>query len=645
MDPEIADLLEDEDSEFHQKVLSTSLDLLRLSKNHMGSYYQAWDNADLNFRLKRQADEEDVAAGRRKEPTKSTIPFAYPQILTFVAFCMILFNQREYFYTLKGTGPEDQANPDQSGSPERDAQKCLQRDLNKNKWNATLYQLLLNLAKFGLSIAKASWDEQKVVVPMQEKVEGGLSMAGMEVEESYQEVEREKTVFLGNRVESISPYHFYPDTRLPITRFQEGEFCAMEMEFSMTRFSDYEADGLAVGLDKIRDLNSARSVDMDTFYSNCRFRCVSPDTNFGLDAQGSNASAGMMILTEMQRWIRPADFKLEDGSHPFGKSKKAQLFVVWIANWNRVVRIEPIGYLHNQFTYSVGQFNHDQQKVVNEGLAEILEPMETTASWLLNSRIASVRKNVDARMFVDPQSVEWQDIVQRRPVIRMKPTARGTVDNWFKQIQVTDVTQNHMQDISTLWGISQNASGISENMLGQFSAGRRDATQSKAVASGASARMKMVASVVWEVLFGDLGQQMLVNQQDGFTLEEFQKIVGKDADEARFAAFNKRSEGILGSYDFEMFDGTLPSENGYVAQSMQELFLGMMTNPQAYVLLQTEPFRTLLVEIAELRGIRNPTRLLPQKLSASNIESITGAPEAGTGGPAQPTGQPGAAAV
>lgn len=639
MDKKVAAALVDDNGEFHSAILTTSLALLKTSKQMMGSYYPAWDLSDNNFRLKRMVDESDVSAARRKEPMKTTLPFAHPQVLTFVAFCMLLFTQRDYFFEIEGSGPEDEDSP--GHSPERDAQDVLERDLRHNKFIAQLYQLLLDLGKFGIAVVKPSWDEKKVMATIQQSTQPGQTMAGQDVGSQMEEVEVEKTVYLGNRLDPISPYHWYPDTRIPMTRFQEGEFCADELEYSMERLGDWEADGLAVGLDKIRDLNSIKQ-EADIFYTNCRFGSVSPDMSQNMgDVKGTQ---GMAIITEMQRWITPDKFseKHQGVGDLLGEGKRPQLYLIWIANWSRVIRFEKMEYLHKEFTYCAGQFSHDQHRVVNEGLAELLEPIETMATWFLNSRVASVRKNVDSKMFLDPQSVEWSDVVERKPVIRMKPTARGTVDQWFKQIQVTDVTQGHMQDIQVLWQFAQAASGISENMLGQYSAGRRDATQSKAVASGASGRMKMVASVVWEVLFSSMGQQMLTNLQDGLTIEEFRKIVGDDADDKRFADFNKRTEGVIGAYDFSIFDGTLPSEKGYQAQTMQELFLGMFSNPQAVMMLQTEPFRSLLVEIASLRSIRHPERFLPPVQQPTNVTNIQPNPGAGpTQPPQQAPGTPG----
>jgi len=54
--------------------------------------------------------------------------------------------------------------------------------------------------------------------------------------------------FIGNRVYSISPYHFFPDVSLPLSRYQEGEYCGSEDIFS---YSSMQAQGTLFNLDKI----------------------------------------------------------------------------------------------------------------------------------------------------------------------------------------------------------------------------------------------------------------------------------------------------------------------------------------------------------------------------------------------------------
>jgi len=77
--------------------------------------------------------------------------------------------------------------------------------------------------------------------------------------------------------------------------------------------------------------------------------------------------------------------------------------------------------------------------------------------------------------------------------------------------------------------------------------------------------------------------------------------------------------------ELEFFDGTAPSEKGYIAQSMQELLLGLLENPQAAMMVTQEPFRSLIVEIADLRGIRSPERFLPPPVP-TNVMAMPNAP-------------------
>jgi hypothetical protein len=578
-------------------LLSSSLALLKTSKDYVTTLYPQWDVSDLDFRLQRFADDADKKAERRKEPKKVVLPFAHSQVLTFVAFCILLYNQRPNFFEVSGTGPED------NGTPESDAQKVLTRDLKASKFNSVLYQLLLDLGRWGLCVAKTSWEVKQATVLTEAMQPAGVSMSGSPIPAQPLVETKRQTTFMGTKITPISPYHFFWDVSFPLTRFQEGEFCASEDEYSKTRLKALQAQGVIVNLDSVETAKQEWS-ESSRFHRTDRAQSIST-----VRMLASDKAAGTVVITEMQRWIVPADYEID--GEKLGPEDHPVLYLFWIGNWNTILRLEPLNYPHDQFTYDVGQFSHDQHKLVNEGLAELVKPMQDIAGWLLNSRVASVRKIVDSRLFVNPQAVEMQDLVDRKPVIRIKPTAMGTLDMFVKQLNVSDTTQGHMQDIQTVWGFVQTLTGTNENSTGQFSGGRRDATQSRAANAGAASRNKSVATVLWEVFFDPMGQKMLANAQGALTLEEFQRIVGKDADETRFAAFNKRAEGVQNSYDFTLFDGTLPSEKGFIAQSMQELLLGLFENPMAQQLLQDPTFRNLLLRICELRGIPNAASLLP----------------------------------
>jgi hypothetical protein len=634
MDDRIKSWLEDTDGDKYKKLLESSRNMLKMSKDAMSSQYAGWDAIDEAFRLKRMPDKQDHAAAKRNEPMKLAVPYTYPQVMTFVAYLMLLYYQRDSFYEVTGTGPED------TGSPEKDATACLDRDTKKNKWHSIVYQVALDIGRFGLGIIKTSWEERTANVMQQQPKPAGTTSQGVRIAPTTELVKKKAVVYQGNKASSVSPYHFFPDTRLPLTRFQEGEFCASEDEYSMTRLRQLEADGIVTNVDKIKSLGGLDGM-LSGMLEMTRMGGFNSNTDTMSPLVDRSQSEGMVVLSEIQRWITPSKFVIgPNDDDVLDKSRTTpELWVIWLGNWDTVLRFEAMDYPHNEFTYDVGQFSADQHQTINEGLGALLGPIQDVAAFMLNSRITSIRKMIDNKLIVNTQFIETKDLESRSPIIRTKAgMTLGSVDQYVHQLKLQDVTTGHVTlDMPMLWQMAKDATGIGDNVLGSYSTGRRDATQARAVNAGAASRLKTVALVIWETLLEPCGQKMLCNLQAGLSIEEFRKIVGDDADDARFAAFNKREQGILNAYDFNLFDGTSPTEKGYIAQSMQELLLGMWENPMAMQMLQYPPFRALLTEICNLRGVKHPERFLPEAPNPNAIQFNPAAnPGAGTAQPAVP---------
>lgn len=630
----------DSKNEFHTDFLKLCLGFLGQSKGAMGAYYGAWDEADRIFRTRTIKDEQDRKAAQRREPAKILLPFTRAQILTFVSFGFLQLNQRDTFYELQGTGPEDEQKAEQ------DAEDVLARECKRNKWNAFLNQSLLDCARFGICVAKVFWEEKTKVVTSQQPVEAGETVAGEPTLPTTQDVTEPTVVSQGNRVIPISPFRFYPDTSRPLSRFQEGDFCGSEDVYSYTTLKSMEAGGEIVGTEDIKPLSSMQNSEM---FSHSRFgKMAGLESSQRGQVRGvqSGAKTGPIVVTELQMWLIPADTKLGGSEETLGPEKERKLYLVWLGNWSRILKVEEMGVEHDQFTYQLGQFTEDQNTLLNEGMAELIGPLQETATWFINSRISNVKKTLyGGIMVVDDSLVEYSDLQNRSQVIRLKPNAKGRLDattNGIRQIDIKDSTSGHVADVETLWKFVQVLSGASENAMGQYSGGRRDATQSRAVNQGASARLKTIIWVLWETFFEPIGKMMLFNAQQSLTSETFAKIVGEAVDPARFEQFHKRDVLSLDNYDFEMFDGTSPSEKGYIAQTMQDLFLGMFANPEAMMMLVQpgNPLRPMLVEIAELRGIKNAEQWLPpvqQQIQPPNVTNINQPPTPGIGLAPAPT--------
>jgi hypothetical protein len=71
------------------------------------------------------------------------------------------------------------------------------------------------------------------------------------------------------------------------------------------------------------------------------------------------------------------------------------------------------------------------------------------------------------------------------------------VDKWVKQLPLTDVTANHLNDIGFLDGYVKQTTGITENLMGMFASGRRSAQEARNVNNNATARVMMVVHAIW----------------------------------------------------------------------------------------------------------------------------------------------------
>lgn len=615
MDEDIKKAL-DPKSDFHRMLLQHCKRNVEVSRTYMNRFYDQWDANDKTIRGERVPDAQDQKAKVRQEPMKLILPFTYAQVQTFNAFMMSLFNQRDNFFEIQDAGDE------MSITPEQDAERCLARDLRRNAWTKVQYQCYLDLCRSSFCVIKSLWEEELMegTGVTVETAEETPTLFGGTVPQTSTVTPNLRFKRQGNKIISISPYHFFPDIRMPLSRLHESEFCASENEFSIVRLKQMQRDGVVVNVDEIKPLGQEGMQTRRLNYLN-----ASNADNFK-SIMGNITGGGMCVLTEIQIWITPQDFAKEYGGgqapFPLGDSDEPILYVVWYANDTTIIKAEPMNYTHNKFTYDVGEYSADQMRVINESLAEVLSQLQDHATWFMNTRVANVRKVIGDKLIVDPMGIEMKDLVDRKPIIRLKSgVAKSGVDTWIKQLQLQDVTAGHVADIEKIWSFIQISSGINDNALGQFSQGRRSAAEARTVNAGAASRLKTIATVIWETLYEPLGNKLLYNYQN-LELDEFKRIVGDDATQERL---DEMKESIGDGLMLEFFDGTAPSEKGYLAQSMQELLLGLLENPQAAMMLSQEPFRSLVVEIADLRGIRSPERFMPpaQMQMPPNVTPMT----------------------
>lgn len=618
MDPEIikqlaAPATSDSPNTLHDKLLTYARGLVKMSRTKMSRYYPFWDLQDQVFRAERTKDKDDVQQKLKALPTKMVVPNTFAQVMTFVSFIFLMYRQNSRFYELKPTGAEDY---DQKKD---DCELALERDLSHNEFNTKVFQHLLDTARFGLGVLETSWSLEEVrafVVPPPVQV----PFAGIPQTVQQPGGWQQFTKFEGNRIRNVSPYRFFPDTRFPLVDFQKGDFCACEDDFTISELRRLESQGEVAGIDFIQPLGDKWQGERGGEQRGTAAQDLLADTGTRRNFSNKNDSH-VALVTKVQIKIVPSKFQIGDSVDDVldPEINWPVLYNLWYANDNRVIKLEQVTNWHGEFSFSIAQFTPDMHHTCTMGLADLVYHMQDVISWLINAHIKSVRRVIANRLIIDPKLVETKTL-DGDGDIYMRKSVNVPLDQAVGQLRSQDVTGHHMEDAQAIGGMIEVASGVNGNMQGQYSEGRRSAYQSRVTTAGAAGRMKLHAHLIWESSYGRIGRQMLSNQRQSLSYESFRRLIGTctitDADMAmgitdpeqlcqqRFAVFQGTPEEVICSDDFFVFDSTLTSEKGFMAQSLQELLAAILSaNPMAAMQFtnQINPAK-ILAEIQELRG-------------------------------------------
>jgi hypothetical protein len=614
--------------------------LRRMSGDEMWKYYDKWDYYDMVYRGERKLDDTDRKAIKKGEPEKITLPLTFGQIQSFVGFGHALYNSRDLFYETIPSGLEDEMSA-------KLASAVLDRDLNYNKFKSSkLISFLTDIGRFGIGITKESWVHEQTPIVSQVIDESKLTMTRSDLAEPPAPKMKTQvsyaTKFLGNKIVNVSPYRWFPDVRLPLSRWTEGEFCGDEIEMARGPLEKLEAQGLLAGLEYVPFLP-------DVAFENRRMTFFQRGAVWPALLQEKR----YYLLTEMQIRLRPSQTFVADGVCLDPDVDDEMMYIIWILNDSRIVRISEAGYDHEEFGYNCAQLLEDQNRLVNFSLADILSACQDTATWFINARVTSVRRNVFDRALVDPRGIEMEDVIQRRPYIRRKGLSGLESKQLYDPIPTTDVTQGHIGDVQNLSAMGKEATGITDNLMGQASSGRRSAREMGNVASAGANRLIMIFSSIWESALGPQGKKMLSNIRQGLDQDTLVKVYGQyNTQKAGPGAVKQmckvNKDQLIGNYDLDIFDGTQPSQRAIVASALQDLLMTLLKlPPEAAVVLGYDP-QLILDEVLELREVRNADRF---KLTAERLQQFmqlaqvtanarNPQPAPGGGGSSQPSGGP-----
>lgn len=623
-------LTQDQQSPFHLAMLSHCMNLVKMSRCEMSKHYLDWDRQDQVYRGERWLDKDDIEASRQQKPTKMVVPNTFAQVMTFTSFNFLMMTQGQTFYELKPNGDEDY------GTRFKDSEKILEANCRFNEYNRLLFQELLDTSRFGVGVTSTEWTRKltRAYVTPEPQV---INYNGVDIPVRQDSQWQEFVKYEGNLVRNVSPYKFFPDTRQTLAEFQKGEFCACEEEYSKGLLRDLERAGEITGVDLIQPLPTNW---LTVRGGSTRLIAGLTSNERGVFLRGPSQSEGTVLVTKLQVWIVPSKFKI-DGDKPLGPETFPILYHVWYANDNRVIRCEPCYWWHNEFSWTVSQFTPDMHRTVNLGLADLIYKLQEVITWLINARVTDVRKNLRGRNVINPSIIDTKTLDGDGDIFLRKGANGAMMDRGILPLAVPNVTQGHFDDADTLSKIMEVVTGVNGNAMGQYSSGRRSAREVAQVSSGASGRMKMHGQLIWETGPGRRGRLMLSNLRQSLSEDYFYRIIGTPkAPEVdpqtgqqmeaqvpdRFATWHGTPEDVIAGQDFFVFDSTLSSEKGFIAQSLQDLVGIILSNPDAATQLDIDP-RVMISEIQFLRGAGNVSRFSLSQAAANGLPPLPPPPQ------------------
>lgn len=606
-------------SKAHGLILKHFKARLKLAKDEQEkTRLQKWKECEDTFTAYMpEKDVDTVRKSQRKAgmPSYTTIaiPYSYAMLLTAHTYYTSVFLARDPIFQMKGRHGEGQ-------DAETAMESLLDYQLTSGGGMPALFIWLMDIGKYGHGVIGHYWDKE--VFTLQRYAEVPKTFLGMPLPGTSQKqlITEEQVGYEGNKLYNVRPADFFPDPRVPLHRFQEGEFCIEFDKIGWVTAARMGANGLWFNLDKVRKMKESGDVN------NSRGD-VGHDTNLPGESQEYYAMAEesnkpLMMDKYTFHWdLVPRELGL-------GESTRPEKWVFTIANEEIVVSAQPLGLVHNRYPYDVIPFEVEGYNIFNRSMLEVLDPLNKTMEWLFNTHFFNVRAALNNMFLVDPSKVNIRDMEDPEPgkMIRLKPAAYGQdVRTLMQQFPVADVTRGNLSDSDVVGQLAQRVMGVNDNIMGSVNTGgRKTATEVRSSTSFGINRLKTNCEWFSTVGFAPLASKLAMSTQQLYSAERKYRIVGDQAQWAQ-AYMNINPSMIAGFYDFVPVDGTMPIDRFAQVNLWQQLLGSLSKVPGA---LQSYDLSKIFAFVAQLGGLKNinrfriqiqPDGVLQQQAASGNV--------------------------
>lgn len=621
-------------SEKHRRIVTAIKQRERMSKNEYSQVRRCYSDSEEAYRAyvkPTKNDAEREALRRAGKPQYTTIYVPYTLAILWAAhtYWTSVFLGRNPVWQIIAR----HAEPHQHVQA---VEAMLDYQVYTGGHMVPYYLWLMDAGKYGRGILGSYWAEEYSNVSRIETVEPSLlGKTILGAKPKRRRVTEQVPAYQGMRVYNVRPQDWRPDPRVPSHRFQDGEFCGRFVEVGWNTVIKRHSLGVYFNVKELAGrLKGARSSERD-LGSGELILPYGMDTLYTESGGRGSRGRGFIELLEMTIEIIPSEWEL-------GKSNQPEKYVFTLANDDVLLSVHPLGELHDKFPFSQLEYELEAYSLNKRSMFEIGKPLNDTISWLFNSHMYNVRKVMNDTLFVDPSRYVMKDLQateQGGKLIRVKPEYYGEdVKSGVHQLQVVDVTREHMKDAEIAANMLMRLLGVNDAIMGMLAeGGRKTATEVRASSSFGVNRQKTICEWYSSQGFQPLADMMIASTQQHYDGEQQFRMAGDLMGQQ--GALQVTPEMIAGQYNFVPVDGTLPVDKFALANLWKELYMGMREDP---VLMQKYDMASIFGWIAQLGGIRNLAQFeiqspddLARQVAAGNIVPIGGeggGPRTGGGG-------------
>lgn len=608
-------------SKQHKKLIDAFAERLRMGRSALSLRSQRWsENEDMLKSYVPASENDTLRKNARKagQPNYTTleIPYSYAMMLTIHTYLTSIFLSRTPVMQVTGRHGETQHG-------EMAIEALLDYQLNAGGNLPALYIWLLDPLRYGHGVLGHYWDEE--IINSTVISERPKSFLGMEIPGTLEKVREtiQTKGYVGNRLYNVRPQDFFFDPRLPLGRFQEGEFVIRYNQIGWNKVVQGAANGQYFNIEAVKAAAVSTARERDTGSP----RTELPD-NAWLDTNfrtGDTSTPTRVTLHEFYFELIPSDFGLTSSTLP-------EKWVFTIVNEKVIMGAQPLGLFHNKWPFDVLEYEIGGYELFNRAMLEVTKSLNDTITWLFNTHFYNVRKTLNDMFVVDPSKLEMRDLTDPNPgrLIRLKPAAYGMpIDSFIKQLPTVDITRTHMSDSEAVSQLMQRVTGGTDNIMGQVnSSGRKTATEVRSSTSFGVNRLKTTGEWWSATGFAPLTQKLIQSTQQMYDLERKYKIVG-DLSQWGERFLMVTPEDIAGFYDFVPVDGTLPVDRFAQANLWQQILAGLSSMPQ---IMGAYDMPKMFAYVAQLAGLKNitqfriqltPDAMMQQNIAAGNSVPIT----------------------